>query len=256
MKICVLIKQVPGAEASFNVSDTDQWIIEDGLPFEMNESDNYALEEALQIKEKTGDGEVFVISLGPDRCQKTIREALAKGADRAIHIKEESPYCLDPLTIASVLAKVIHEENPDLILSGLQSDDLGFGQTGVLLGEILGMTTATLVIAIELQDGKIRVKRELESGWSQWQTMDLPASLMIQSGLNTPRYPSLRGIMTAKRKEIKTVLFNEINDFQSQQSFKKLFVQKADKQTVMLDGSLDEVVTKLVNVFKNEIRIN
>ncbi|MFQ6677697.1 MAG: electron transfer flavoprotein subunit beta/FixA family protein [Fidelibacterota bacterium] len=256
MKICVLIKQIPGSEASFNVTSDGRWIQEDGLPLEMNESDNYALEEALQIKEKIGEGEVFVISLGPARCKKTIREALAKGADRAIHIEEDSPYCTDPLTIASVMSKIIEDENPELILSGLQSDDLGFGQTGVLLGEILGMTTGTLVIATEIQDGKIRVKRELEAGWSQWQNMELPASLAIQSGLNTPRYPSLRGIMTAKKKEIKTVLFSEINDFQPQQSFQKLFVQKADKQTVMLDGSVDEMVAKLVNVLKNEIRIN
>jgi len=256
MKICVLVKQIPGSEASFNVSSDDQWIQEDGLPFETNESDNYALEEALQIKEKTGESEVFVISLGPDRCQKTIREALAKGADRAIHIKEELPYCTDPLTIATVLAKVIREEMPDLILSGLQSDDLGFGQTGVLTGELLGLSTATLVIATEVQDGKIRVKRELESGWSQWQSMAMPASLAIQSGLNTPRYPSLRGIMTAKKKEIKTVSFSDLNNVEPQQSFKKLFVQKAEKQTIMLNGSIDEVVIKLVNVFKNEIRIN
>ena len=255
MKICVLVKQIPGSEATFNVNTDGSWIQESGLPFEMNESDIYALEEALQIREKMGEGDVFVVTLGPDRCQKTIREALAKGADRAIHIKEEAPYCTDPLTIASVFTQVISEENPDLVLSGLQSDDLGFGQTGVLIGEMLGMTTATLVVATEIQEGDIRVKRELESGWFQWQTMKLPASLAIQSGLNTPRYPSLKGIMTAKKKEIRTVSFDELKNVNIQQSFKKLSVQRKEKQTEMIEGSVDEIVGKLVNVFKNEIRI-
>jgi electron transfer flavoprotein beta subunit len=255
MKICVLVKQIPGSEATFNVNTDGSWIQESGLPFEMNESDIYALEEALQIREKMGEGDVFVVTLGPDRCQKTIREALAKGADRAIHIKEEAPYCTDPLTIASVFTQVISEENPDLVLSGLQSDDLGFGQTGVLIGEMLGMTTATLVVATEIQDGDIRVKRELEAGWFQWQTMKLPASLAIQSGLNIPRYPSLKGIMTAKKKEIKDVSFNDLKDGDLLQSFKKLSIQRKEKQTEMIEGSVDEIVGKLVNVFKNKIRI-
>ncbi len=126
MKICVLVKQVPGSEAQFSVSPDGSWIQETGLPFEMNESDNYALEEALQIREQMGDSEVVIVSLGPDRCQKVIREALAKGADRAIHIKEDSPYETDPYSIATALANTIKDEKFELVLSGLQSDDLGF----------------------------------------------------------------------------------------------------------------------------------
>ncbi len=256
MKICVLVKQVPGSEAQFSVSADGSWIQETGLPFEMNESDNYALEEALQIREQKDEGEVVVVSLGPDRCQKVIREALAKGADRAIHIKEDAPYNTDPFSIATALANTIKDEKFELVLSGLQSDDLGFGQTGVILGEILGMTTATLVVGTEIQDGKIKVKRELESGWFQWQTMDLPASLAIQSGLNQPRYPSLKGIMGAKKKEIKESLFVDMCDIDGLQSFNGLSVQRAEKQTEMIEGTVDQVVSKLVDVFKNEIRIN
>jgi len=256
MNICVLIKQIPGSEAQFNVSGDGSWIQETELPFEMNESDNYALEEALQIRERRGEGDVVVVSLGPDRCQKVIREALAKGADRAIHIKADAPYSTDPYSIATALANAIKDEHFDLVLSGLQSDDYGFGQTGVILGEILGMTTATLVVETEVQEGKIKVKRELEAGWFQWQTMDLPASLAIQSGLNTPRYPSLKGIMTAKRKEIKKVNFDEVCAVDELQSFAGLSVQRAEKQTEMIEGTVDQVVSKLVDVFKNEIRIN
>ena len=118
------------------------------------------------------------------------------------------------------------------------------------------MTTATLVVGTEIQDGKIKVKRELESGWFQWQTMDLPASLSIQSGLNQPRYPSLKGIMGAKKKEIKESLFVDMCDIDGLQSFNGLSVQRAEKQTEMIEGTVDQVVSKLVDVFKNEIRIN
>ncbi len=256
MNICVLVKQVPGSDAHFAIVPDGAWIQEAELPFEMNESDNYALEEALQIREQNGAGEVVVVSLGPDRCQKVIREALAKGADRAIHIKEDPPFTTDPYSIATALANTIKDEKFDLVLSGLQSDDLGFGQTGVILGEILGMTTATLVVGTEIQDGKIRVKRELEAGWFQWQTMDLPASLAIQSGLNTPRYPSLKGIMTAKKKEIRTNSFGDVFADDGLQGFNGLSVQHVEKQTEMIDGSVDQVVRRLVDVFKNEIRIN
>ncbi len=254
MKLGILVKQVPGSESALRIASGNTWIEDGAALFEMNESDNYALEEALQIREKQNSGEVIVLSMGPDRCQKVIREALAKGADRAIHIKEDG-HLTDPYSIATAIANSIIEEQFDLVLSGLQSDDLGFGQTGVILGEILGMTTATLVVGTELQDGKIRVKRELEAGWFQWQTMDLPTSLAIQSGLNTPRYPSLKGIMTAKKKEIKEIALSDVLSMEQLQSFNGLSIQKAEKQTEMIEGSVDQVVSRLVDVFKNEIRI-
>ena len=213
---------------------------------------NYALEEALQIREQNGDGEVVVVSLGPDRCQKTIREALAKGADRALHIKEEPPYHSDPYAIASAIANAIKAENFDLVLSGLQSDDVGMGQTGVILGEMMGMATASLAMATEVGDGKIKVKRELEAGWFQWVSLTLPASITIQSGLNTPRYPSLKGIMGAKRKEIKVI---EPSDNDSMQSLEKIYVPQSDKQTVMIEGSVDQMVEKLIDAFRNDIKV-
>ena len=203
MKIAVLIKQVPGAESPLQISSDQKWVDESAVAYVMNESDNYALEEALQIKEAHGKGEVVAVSLGPDRVQKTVREALAKGADRAIHIKMDTVEEIDPLITADHLKNPLEEENFDLIFTGLQSDDLGMGQTGVILGEMLGMTTASLVMATEVSAGNIKVKRELEAGWFQWVSLSMPASITIQSGLNTPRYPSLKGIMGAKKKEIK-----------------------------------------------------
>ncbi|SVB69677.1 uncharacterized protein METZ01_LOCUS222531, partial [marine metagenome] len=192
MKIAVLIKQVPGSDSAFRPSENELWIDETQVQYEMNESDAYALEEALLIKENQGAGEVVVVCMGPSaRAPRVIREALAKGADRAIHIVEESPFETDPYQIANILTECVKSESFDLILSGLQSMDLGMGQTGVLLGSMLGMPTATLVMATEINENKIRVKRELESGWFQWVTVPLPACLSIQSGINTPRYPSL-----------------------------------------------------------------
>ena len=252
MKIAVLIKQVPGSDSSLPIQSDESWINEESITYVMNESDNYALEEALQLREKNGDGEVVVISLGPDRVQKVIREGLAKGADRGIHIQVDSVGVVDPLVTASFIANAIKEEKFDLIFSGLQSDDIGIGQTGIILGEILGMSTASLVMATELSENRIKVKRELEAGFFQWVTMTLPSSVTIQSGLNTPRYPSLKGIMGAKKKEI-NVLTPGASE--PKQSMNKVYVPQSEKQTVMIDGSVDEIVDKLIETFRNDIKV-
>ena len=252
MKIAVLIKQVPGAESPLQISSDQKWVDESAVAYVMNESDNYALEEALQIKEAHGEGEVVAVSLGPDRVQKTVREALAKGADRAIHIKMDTVEEIDPLITADHLKNPLEEENFDLIFTGLQSDDLGMGQTGVILGEMLGMTTASLVMATEVSAGNIKVKRELEAGWFQWVSLSLPASITIQSGLNTPRYPSLKGIMGAKKKEIKVI---EGEGADTGQSMVKMYLPQSEKQTIMIEGSADQVVEKLMDSFRNNINV-
>ena len=252
MKIAVLVKQVPGSESPLNIDSSKKGLDESQVTYITNESDNYAIEEALQICDKGEEGEVVIISMGPERVQKAIREALAKGAHRAIHINTNSSASSDPLVTASALASIMKDEKFDLIFSGLQSDDLGFGQTGIILGEMLEMSTATLAMSTEVADGKIRVKRELESGYFQWITMTLPASISVQSGCNTPRYPSLKGIMGAKKKEITEVQFDEIDTFQS---VKRLYSPSNSKETVMIEGSTENIVEKLVDVLKNEIKI-
>ena len=252
MKIAVLVKQVPGSESPLNVDSSEKGLDESQVTYITNESDNYAIEEALQICDKLEEGEVVIISMGPQRVQKAIREALAKGGHRAIHINTNSSASSDPLVTASALASIMKDEKFDLIFSGLQSDDLGFGQTGIILGEMLEMSTATLAMSTEVAEGKIRVKRELESGYFQWITMTLPASISVQSGCNTPRYPSLKGIMGAKKKEITEVQFEEIDTFQS---VKRLYSPSNSKETVMIEGSTENIVEKLVDVLKNEIKI-
>ena len=205
MKIAVLVKQVPGSESPLSIKNSNTWLDEEKVAYIMNESDNYALEEALLLKEGTQDCEVVVVSLGPERVKKIIREGLAKGADRGIHLNINSNDLTDPLSIAKIFADALKSENFDLILSGLQSDDLGHGQTGIIIGELLNMSTGSLAVSTKLDGNQIAIKQELEAGFFQNVRMTLPASITIQSGLNTPRYPSLKGIMGAKKKEIKTL---------------------------------------------------
>ncbi len=203
MKIAVCIKQVPAKDAPLRIAEGGAWIRETDIGFEMNEPDSFALEEALRLKEKHG-GEVVAVSMGPERAKQVIKEALAKGADRGIHVADDKFFLLDPLGSAKSLAAALQKEKFDLILTGLQSDDQGFGQTGVLLAELLGLPHATIIMQIEVQDGRMRLKRELEAGWFQWVELPLPAVLTIQSGINKVRYASLKGIMAAKKKEIVT----------------------------------------------------
>src|SRR5499427_8575740 len=202
MKIVVAIKQVPARDSQLRIASAGKWIEEGDLTYEINEPDAYALEEGLQLKEKHG-GEVVAVCAGPARAAQTVREALAKGADRAIHIEEENLGAFDPLAIARLLAAALKTESPDLILTGLQSDDLGYGQTGVILAELLGLPHATLIMQVDAQGRSIRLKRELEDGWFQHVEMPLPALLTIQSGISKLRYATLMGIKKAKTKEIK-----------------------------------------------------
>src|ERR1700676_3807943 len=208
MKIVVCIKQVPAKDAPLVITEGG-WIRETDIGFEMNEPDSFALEEALRLKEKH-TGEVIAVSMGPERVKQTMKEALAKGADRGIHVSDDKARILDPLGAAKSLAAAIEREKPDLILTGLQSEDQGFGQTGVLLAEKLGLPHATIIMQIDAQGGALRVKRELEAGWFQWVELPMPAVLTIQSGINKVRYATLKGIMAAKKKEIVTIARNSL----------------------------------------------
>ena len=209
LKILVCIKQVPQKDVPLKLNESGTWIRDD-VSYEVNEPDAYALEEALRQREKHG-GEVVVITAGPARAQQVLREALAKGANRAIHLEDDRFVTLDPLNIAKALAAAVKDEQFDLIFTGLQSDDYGFAQTGVLLAELLGWPHATIIMQIEQKDGGIRVKRELESGFFQFVDMPLPAVLAIQSGINKLRYATLIGIKQAKTKPMRKVTWDEIS---------------------------------------------
>jgi electron transfer flavoprotein beta subunit len=255
LKILVCIKQVPQKDAPLKLNDAGTWIRED-VSYEVNEPDAFALEEALRQKEKH-TGEVVVITAGPSRAAQVLREALAKGADRAIHLDDNAFVGLDAYSTARVIAAAIKDEKFDLIFTGLQSDDYGFAQTGVILAQLLGLPHATIIMQIEKTDSGIRVKRELEAGFFQFVDMPLPAVLTIQSGINKLRYATLIGIKQAKSKPLRTVKLTEVEPAigGNLQRIEKLYLPQKSKNTEFLEGPPAEIAKKLVEKMKNELRI-
>ena len=274
MKIAVCIKQVPTREWQPRLNDAKTWIREQDVSYEMNEPDAYALEEALRLREKHR-GEVVVCSAGPARVQTVIREALARGADRAIHVEDDTLGAADAFVLADALAAAMKDEQFDLVLTGLQSDDQGHGQTGVILAERLGIPSSTIIMEVQIdpstssgqalsttstssgqassgQGASLRVKRELEGGWFQWIAMPLPALLTIQSGINQLRYATLKGIMAAKKKEVRKAALPA--GTQRSQQIVSLAVPTRSKQTQMITGSPAEAARELVRRLREEAR--
>lgn len=255
MKIVVAIKQVPARDGLLKIGASGSWIEDADLAWEINEPDAYALEAGLQLKEKVG-GETVVLCAGPERAGQTIREALAKGADRAIHIETAEGEMADPLSLARVMAKALADEKPDLVLTGLQSDDLGYGQTGVILAEVLGLPHATLIMNVEAEGTGIKVKRELEDGWFQNVEMPLPALLTIQSGATKLRYATLMGIKKAKTKEVRRVTAEELGGLkQAAVRVTRIYVPEKTKRSQVFDGPPKEAAAKLVEKLRFEARV-
>lgn len=256
MKIIVLMKQVANKDAVLRIAGDEKWINEADISHQTNESDGYALEEALRTVEAKGEGEVVVCTLGPQMAKTVIKDALARGADRAIHIIAEDSKTLSPYQIANAIADAIREENADLIFGGLQSDDASYGQTGVILAELLGIPHATIVIEVDRESlgSTLRVKRELESGWYQWFTYALPALMTIQSGISQIRYASLKGIMAAKKKEIREVT-PSIQAFASASQIEKVYMPLKAKQTQILgNGDVRAGAVELVGKLRTDVR--
>ncbi len=255
MKIVVAIKQVPDRDTPVHIAANSKWIEERELQWAMNEPDAYALEEALLLKEKVG-GEVIVVSAGPERVGSTIREALAKGADRAIHILCDDLNGRDALGVARLLAAAIKPENPDLVLTGLQSEDVGLGQTGVIVAELLGLPHATMILHVEKTDAGLKVKRELEEGWFQLIELPTPAVLTMQSGGNKLRYATLMGIKRAKLKELRTLNAVELDaNGAPTVVLEQISAPKKQKSTQILPGSAKEAAAALVEKLRTEARV-
>lgn len=254
MNIAVCIKQVPTRDWQPRVDDAGTWIRDQDVTFEMNEPDAYALEEALRLKERHG-GTVVACSAGPERVTQVLREALARGADRAIHVDHAGAGAADAFVIGGALASAVRDEQFDLILTGLQSDDHGFAQTGVILAERLGYAHATIIMEVQADPGPgtLRVKRELEGGWFQWVAMPMPAVLTIQSGINQLRYATLKGIMAAKKKEIRTVPAPA--GLAARQQILKLYAPQKTKQTEIITGTAAEAARTLVARLRDTARV-
>src|SRR5437660_8882092 len=255
MKILVCMKQVPQKDAPLKLNESATWIRDD-VSYEVNEPDAYALEEALRQKEKHG-GEVVVITAGPARSQTVLREGLAKGADRAIHLEDPGFVGLDAFNTAKAFASAIKDEQFDLIFTGLQSDDYGYAQTGVILAQILGWPHATIIMQIEKSESGIRVKRELEAGYFQFVNMPLPAVLTSQSGINKLRYATLTGIKQAKNKPLRKVSLAEVQSAlgENLQKIERLYMPQKTKNTEFLEGPPAEVAKKLTEKLRNEVRV-
>jgi electron transfer flavoprotein beta subunit len=256
MKIIVLMKQVANKDAILRINKDATWIEEGDLSFEVNESDGYALEESLRLKEKHG-GEVVVCTMGPQRAKAVIKDALARGADRAIHVVADDTVGMGPYRSAQILSEAVRGESPDLVMTGLQSDDNGYAQTGVILAELLGLPHATIVIEVDASGEQLRVKRELESGWYQWYAMPTPALLTIQSGISQIRYATLKGIMAAKKKEIREVQpAADAAQAAPQQRVAKIYFPEKTKQTQFLgDGDARRGAAQLAEKLRNEARV-
>jgi len=239
-------------EWQVRVNEAKTWVRDQDASWELNEPDAYALEEALRLREKHG-GEVVVVSAGPARVTQVLREALARGADRAIHVAGDHLATADAFTAADALATALANEKVDLVLTGLQSDDQGFAQVGVVLAEKLGVAHSTIIMEVQVNDRTLRVKRELEGGWFQWIAMPLPAVLTIQSGINQLRYATLKGIMAAKKKEVKVVAAPA--GAAARQRITSVYMPEKVKQTRMIDGAPAEAAKELVRVLREDARV-
>jgi electron transfer flavoprotein beta subunit len=256
VKIAVCIKQVVTREWQVRIDDAKTWVRDRDASWELNEPDAYALEEALRLKEKHG-GEVIAVSAGPARVSQVIREALARGADRAIHVEGDALATADAWATADALAAAIKDEHVDLVLTGLQSDDQGFAQVGVVLAERLGIAHSTIIMEVQVDSASaapgLRVKRELEGGWFQWIAMPLPAILTIQSGINQLRYATLKGIMAAKKKEVRVVAAPAPPA--TRQRITSIHLPEKSKATRVIGGSAAEAAKELVRVLRDEVRV-
>ncbi len=252
MRIAVCIKQVPDTEARLRLAGDGKWIDEDEVPFVINESDTYALEEALELAEKTG-GEVVVVSLGPERVKEALRKGLALGAARAVHLADEAFHGGDAAATARALAAAVAKEEPDLVLTGSQSDDAGYGATGSILAGHLGWPHAWLVMGVELEDGgeTAKVTREMESGMNEILRLRLPAVIEVQAGINHPRYASLKGIMQAKKKKIDQMALGDLGiDTGLTTTYSRFELPPARTGNCVFVETVDELVDKLHNEAK------
>jgi electron transfer flavoprotein beta subunit len=256
MKILVCIKQVPDMESRFKPDADERWFDEKDLAWRMNEYDEYAVEQAVQLKEQLGqDSELSVLSIGPDRVVETLKKALAMGADRGVHIQDSTAHLKDPWQIASMISRYVEGKGFDLIFTGMQSQDRGSAQVGVLVAEMLEIASATTLVDFNYADGVIQGKRELEGGLKGLVELQLPALVTCQLGLNNPRYPTLPNIMKAKRKEIEKISADELLCEEPLAPSTRFYAPQRKAAGMVLEGDLNEIAGKLVGILKEKTAV-
>jgi electron transfer flavoprotein beta subunit len=255
MKILVCIKQVPDMESKFKIDAAGTWYDNADLAWRMNEYDEYAVEQAVQLKEHIGAGDITVLSIGPDKVKEAMKKALAMGCDRAVHVSDETVSSKEPFQIASIIAAFAADKGFDLIFTGMQSQDRGSGQVGVLVGEILGLPSITTVVGFDYQDGTVTAKRELEGGSRAIVQVAVPALFTCQLGLNTPRYPTLPNIMKAKKKELLTVPVGELLKVEPRQQTTALYYPEKKGGGLVLEGEIGDLADQLVRILKEKTTV-
>lgn len=256
MKILVCVKQVPDMESAFRINAEGTWLEERDLAFRMNEYDEYALEQAIRVKEQEGNApDVTVLSIGPARVGEALKKGLAMGADRGVHIQDDLAYQKDSFQIASVIAAFAKDKNYDLIFTGMQSQDRGSAQVGPMMAELLGIACVTTVVGFSLSGDQVTVRRELEGGLKQVVRFKLPGLVTCQLGLNTPRYPTLPNIMKARQKELITFNMADLTKTESLTTTRKMYKAEKKGGGLVLEGSNNDLADKLVALLKEKTSV-
>jgi electron transfer flavoprotein beta subunit len=254
MKLLVCIKQVPDMESKFKIDADGVWYDRGDLAWRMNEYDEYAVEQAVQVKEATG-ADLTVLCIGPEQVKETMKKALAMGCDRGVHIADDQSHQRDPYQIASLIAAFAGDKGFDLIFTGMQSQDRGSGQVGVMTAELLGLPAVTTIVGFALAGDKITVKRELEGGVKATVEATLPALVTCQLGLNTPRYPTLPNIMKAKKKELLTVAAADLGVVDNLLQTVKLTFPEKKGGGVFLEGEVGDIADRLIRILKDKTSV-
>lgn len=255
MKLLVCIKQVPDMESHFRVNASGDWYDSADLAWRMNEYDEYAVEQAVQLKEQLGDADLTVLCIGGDQVKETMKKALAMGCDRGAHIQDETSHQKDPFAIASLIAHFAKDKGFDLIFTGLQSQDRGSAQVGVLVAELLGIPSLTTLVDFAYADGTVSGKRELEGGSKAKVSCSTPALVTCQLGLNTPRYPTLPNIMKAKKKELLSIPAADLNPENVRLQTLSMAPPEKKGGGLILEGEPAELADQLIQLLKEKTTV-
>lgn len=255
MKILVCIKQVPDMESKFKIAADATWYDTNDLAWRMNEYDEYAVEQAVQLRQQESDSDLTVLSIGSDKVKETMKKALAMGCDRGVHISDDSVFDKEPFQIASIIAEFARDKNFDMIFTGMQSQDRGSGQVGVLVGEMLGIPAISTIVDFSYADGKVSVKRELEGGVKAKVSTSIPALVTCQLGLNTPRYPTLPNIMKAKKKELLSSPVTDLLTTEPRLVTENVFIPEKKGGGIILEGDESQLADKLITILKEKTTV-
>jgi electron transfer flavoprotein beta subunit len=255
MKILVCIKQVPDMESRFRIDPSGLWYSQEDLAWRMNEYDEFSVEQAVQLREQVGTGELVVLSIGPERVKEAMKKALAMGADRGVHVRDDAAHGRDPFEIASTIAAYARGEGFEAIFTGMQSQDRGSAQVGVLLAEMLGIPVVTTMVGFALEDGVVTARRELEGGVKAVVKVKVPAIFTCQLGLNTPRYPTLPNIMKAKKKDLLTIEIGDLLKDAPLIATEKMSFPEKRGGGIVLEGSVGDLADQLIGILKEKTTV-